>query len=142
MGKAQKKLGQNKPERSLEDMDQAMKKLADAKKALEQMAEDAKRDLLELPFEQQARKQEITRIKTDKLAADMEKAGEGKDGQPKKETPGTKNVQQAVPKHPVAPRRTRNILLSGVLGLMLGVFGALFLEYLRTTPLKARTNEE
>lgn len=102
MGKAQQKLGQNQPERSLEDMDAALKKLAAAKKALDEMAEEAKRELLALPFEQMAKNQEVTRIDTDKLAEDMEKAGEGKEGEAKKSTPGTKNVQQAVPKQKAA----------------------------------------
>jgi hypothetical protein len=102
MGKAQQKLGQNQPERSLEDMDQPLRKLAEAKKALEEMTEEAKRELLALPFEQLAKNQEVTRIDTDKLAEDMEKAGEGKEGEAKKSTPGTKNVQQAVPKQKAA----------------------------------------
>ena len=102
MGKAQQKLGQNQPERSLEDMYKALRKLAEAKQALEDMEEAARRELLALPFEQQAKKQVVTKIDTDKLAEDMEKAGEAKDGQPKKQTPGTDNVQQAVPKQKAA----------------------------------------
>ena len=34
---------------------------------------------------------------------------------------------------PLSPQRTRNIMLAGALGLMLGVFAALFLEFYRST---------
>lgn len=98
MGKAEKKLGQNAPARSLEDMDEAMKKLEAAKKALAAMSDEATRELLVQPLEQQAAEQEVTRVDTDKLAEDMEKAGQGEQGQLGLETPGTQNVQQAVPK--------------------------------------------
>jgi len=99
MGKAQNKLQDNKPESSLEDMDKALDKLEKAKKDVEDEMEKARRELLKLPFEQLAKKQEATKIETDKLAEDMEKSegeaqGENK-GQP---TPGKQPVQQAVPK--------------------------------------------
>ena len=48
----------------------------------------------------------------------------------------TGNVAQllsraAVPEEPVSPRRLINTVVAGVLGLMVGVFGAFFLEYWR-----------
>ena len=49
--------------------------------------------------------------------------------------------EPALPTKPVAPQRTRNISLAAVLGLMLGVFGAFFLEYYRTTAPAARPKE-
>ena len=98
MGKAAGKLQDNKPESSLEDMDKAIEKLEAAKKEIEDKIEEAKRELLKLPFEQLNRKQEQTKIETDKLAEEMEKSesepGEGQ-GKP---TPGKQNVQQSVPK--------------------------------------------
>lgn len=100
MAKARAQLGNNKPERSIEDMNQALRQLEQAKRALEEMADEARRQLLQLPFEEQSKRQEVTRIATDKLAEDMEKAGE--QGAEKKETPGTPNVQQAVPKQRAA----------------------------------------
>jgi chromosome segregation ATPase len=96
MGQAQQKLQCAKPEASIEDMDQALRKLKESKQALEQMTEEAKRRLSELPFDEQARKQEKTQIDTDKLADEMENRKDA-DGE-KKDTPGTENVQQAVPK--------------------------------------------
>jgi hypothetical protein len=98
MGKAQQKLGQNKPENSLQDMDQALQKLREAKAAIEQMTEEARRQLQELPFELQAQKQETTRIDTDKLAQDMQQSEKAEDGSERPRTPGRDNVQQAVPK--------------------------------------------
>jgi capsular polysaccharide biosynthesis protein len=50
--------------------------------------------------------------------------------------------EPALPNKPVAPQRTRNISLAAVLGLMLGVFGAFFLEYYKTTSPAARPNDE
>ena len=41
--------------------------------------------------------------------------------------------EPALPTSPVSPERTRNIMLAGALGLMLGVFAALFLEFYRST---------
>jgi uncharacterized protein involved in exopolysaccharide biosynthesis len=37
----------------------------------------------------------------------------------------------AVPEEPVSPRRLLNTVIAGALGLMVGVFGAFFLEYWR-----------
>ncbi|MHC4920139.1 MAG: hypothetical protein ACYTKC_11125 [Planctomycetota bacterium] len=99
MGDAQSKLQDQQPESSLEDMDKAIDKLEDAKKDLDEMAEEARRKLQSLPFEQQAKNQDQTRIDTDRLAKDMEKSeqeGDGAEGS--KPTPGKDNVQQAVPK--------------------------------------------
>ena len=96
MGKAQNKLQDNRPESSLEDIDKALEKLEKAKKDLEDEIEAAKRELLNLPFEQLGKKQEQTKIETDRLAEDMEKSegeNQANQGQP---TPGKKNVQQAV----------------------------------------------
>lgn len=102
MGQAQEKLQQNKPERSLQDMDQAIRKLEQTMQALEAMSDEARRKLLQLPFEQQVRAQEQTRIDTDRLAQDME-AQEQHDGEaPGEQVPGKKNVQQAVPKQKAA----------------------------------------
>lgn len=100
MGNAQSKLQDQQPEGSLEDMDKAIDKLEDAKKDLDQMAEEARRRLQSLPFEQQAKKQDQTRVDTDRLAQDMEKSEQEGDGsgEGKKPTPGKDNVQQAVPK--------------------------------------------
>ena len=42
--------------------------------------------------------------------------------------------EPAMPTSPVSPQRARNIMLAGALGLMLGVFAALFLEFYRSTP--------
>ena len=41
--------------------------------------------------------------------------------------------EPALPTSPVSPERSRNIVLAGMLGLMLGVFAALFLEFYRST---------
>ncbi|MFO1054144.1 MAG: hypothetical protein U1F36_18155 [Planctomycetota bacterium] len=103
MGQAQQKLQKNRPEHSLQDMDEALRKLEETKKSLEAMAEDAQRRLKQLPFEQNQKKQEVTQIKTDHVAEAMEKD----DADPKKnpehkQTPGKKNVQQAVPKQKAA----------------------------------------
>ena len=103
MGQAQKQLGEKKPESSLKDQDHAIESLKQAAQELEKMAEDARRELLRLPFDQQAKKQEDTKHATDTLAKDMEKAESEQDenGQPK-QTPGKKRVQQAVPKQKAA----------------------------------------
>lgn len=98
MGDAQKKLQQNQPESSLEDMEKAIKELEDAKKDLKKELEDAKRELQKLPFEKLANKQLETKVETDNLSKEMEKSegdGEGGAGKP---TPGKQQVQQAVPK--------------------------------------------
>jgi chromosome segregation ATPase len=102
MGEAQKQLGDNKPEPSLKDQDQAIEQLQKTAAELEKMAEEARRELLKLPFEQQAKKQEQTQHATDTLSKDMEKSeqdGENGEGKP---TPGKKRVQQAVPKQRAA----------------------------------------
>ena len=41
--------------------------------------------------------------------------------------------EPALPTSPVAPQKTRNIALAGALGVMPGVFAALFLEFYRST---------
>jgi hypothetical protein len=38
-------------------------------------------------------------------------------------------VPAVEPKHPVAPKKQLNVAIAGALGLMLGVFGAFFVEY-------------
>ncbi len=103
MGQAQQKLQKNTPERALEDMDQALRKLEAAQRELEKMAEEAKRRLQELPFDQQHKAQEVTQIKTDHVAEDMEKDDKNPKNDPEqKNTPGKKNIQQAVPKQKAA----------------------------------------
>ncbi len=99
MGQSQEKLQANKPESSLEDQDKAIKKLEEALGDLEKLSEEARRRLLQIPFEQQIRAQEQTRVDTDKLAEDMQA---GEKGDASKPTPGKKNVQQAVPKQKAA----------------------------------------
>ncbi|MCU0862706.1 MAG: hypothetical protein MUC36_02845 [Planctomycetes bacterium] len=103
MSEAQKQLGDKKPESSLKDQDHAIEALKQAQQELEKMADEAKRELLKLPFEQQAKKQEQTQHATDTLAKDMEKsdAQQDENGEPK-QTPGKKRVQQAVPKQKAA----------------------------------------
>ncbi len=110
MGKAGDKLGQNKPERSLEDMDRAEQELQAAIDRLEDMSEEARRKLLQLPFDQQVRAQERTRVQTDRLAEDMEKDDRGQNGDGGgKQTPGKKNIQQAVPKQKAAAGQLKDI---------------------------------
>jgi hypothetical protein len=102
MGQAQKQLGDNKPEPSLKDQDQAIEQLRKTVAELESMAEEARRELLKLPFEQQQKKQDQTQHATDTLSKDMEKSeqdGENGEGKP---SPGKKRVQQAVPKQRAA----------------------------------------
>ena len=101
MGKAENKLKDNRPESSLEDMEKAIAKLEDAQKSAEKKLEELKRELLKLPFDQLAKKQEQTKIETDQLAEDMEKSESGEDGQGQP-TPGRQAVQQAVPKQRAA----------------------------------------
>lgn len=100
MGQAQQKLAQNQAQRSVEDMDQALQHLENARKELEKKAEAAKRELLALPFDQQIRAQEVTKVSTDKLAEEMESVEE-KPGE-KSKAPGADNVRQAVPKQKAA----------------------------------------
>ncbi|GAB4138451.1 MAG: hypothetical protein Fur0037_04170 [Planctomycetota bacterium] len=102
MGQAEKSLGENKPESALKDQDRAIDLLENTRKTLDDLAEDVRRELEKLPFEQLAKRQDETRHATDTLAEDMEKSeekGENGDGAP---TPGRKNVQQAVPKQKAA----------------------------------------
>lgn len=103
MGKAAESLGEKQPESALKDQDQAMEALKQAIEELDAMAEDAARELLKLPFDQLAKKQEDTQKATDTLAKDMEKAEQsdekGSEGKP---TPGKQKVQQAVPKQRAA----------------------------------------
>lgn len=103
MGKASDSLGEKKPESALKDQDQAMEALKKTIEELDAMAEEAARELLKLPFEQMAKKQEATQKATDTLAKDMEKAEAGdENGSEGKPTPGKQKVQQAVPKQRAA----------------------------------------
>jgi len=102
MAEAQKQLGDKKPESSLKDQDHAIENLKKTVQELEQMTEEARRELLKLPMEQQAKQQEKTQHATDTLAKDMEKSEEQEEGAEQKQTPGKKRVQQAVPKQRAA----------------------------------------
>ena len=102
MGKAQEQLGDKKPEDALKDQDQAVEALKQTMKELDEMAEEARRELLKLPFEQQAKNQEKTQNATDTLAKDMEKAEQGEGDSEGEPTPGKNKVQQAVPKQRAA----------------------------------------
>jgi hypothetical protein len=66
------------------------------------MAEDARRELLKLPFEQQTKKQDQTQHATDTLSKDMEKSEQDGENGESKAAPGKKRVQQAVPKQRAA----------------------------------------
>lgn len=99
MQQAQQKLEAKKPESSLEDQNQAIAKLKEALGDLDKLSEEARRKLLQIPFENQIKAQEATRVETDKLAQDMEASEKGEDAKP---TPGKKNVQQAPPKQKAA----------------------------------------
>ncbi len=99
MGEAQQKLEANKPESSLEDQQKAIDKLKEALGDLEKLSEEARRKLLQIPFEQQVKAQEQTQGQTDKLAEDMQASEPGDEAKP---TPGKKNVQQSVPKQKAA----------------------------------------
>ncbi|MFO1032386.1 MAG: hypothetical protein U1F60_14995, partial [Planctomycetota bacterium] len=76
MGQAQKQLGDKKPESSLKDQDHALQNLKQTLQELEKMTEEARRELLKLPLDQQAKAQEKTQHATDTLAKEMEKAEE------------------------------------------------------------------
>lgn len=102
MGQAQKQLGDNKPEPSLKDQEHAIEQLKKTVEELEAMAEEARRELLKLPFDQQAKQQEQTQHATDTLSKDMEKAEEAGENAEPQPTPGKKRVQQAVPKQRAA----------------------------------------
>jgi hypothetical protein len=102
MGEAQKQLGDNRPEPSLKDQDQAIEQLRKTVAELESMAEEARRELLKLPFEQQQKKQDQTQHATDTLSKDMEKSEQDGENGEAKPAPGKKRVQQAVPKQRAA----------------------------------------
>ncbi len=102
MGKAQESLGDKKPEPSLKDQDQAIEELQKTVAELEAMAEEARRELLKLPMEQQAKKQDGTQHATDTLSKDMEKSEDKGDNAEPQATPGKQRVQQAVPKQRAA----------------------------------------
>ncbi|MBK8980534.1 MAG: hypothetical protein IPM29_31920 [Planctomycetes bacterium] len=110
MGQSQQKLQKNKPERALEDMDAARRALQQTLQQLEQMSEEARRKLLALPFDQQAKAQERTAVSTDRLAQDMEADDQKADeaGQPRS-TPGKKPIQQAVPKQKAAAGQLKDV---------------------------------
>lgn len=101
MAQAQQQLGEQKPEPALPPQDEAIAKLQEAVRELDEMADATKRELAKLPFDQQQQRQEATQSATDKLAQDMEQPAEGE--QPTDEAkPGQKRVQQAVPKQRAA----------------------------------------
>lgn len=102
MGQASRQLGERRTEASLADQDQAIDELRQTLAGLEAMAEQARRELLKLPFEEQAKRQEATQHATDTLAKDMEQSEKGVDGAGNKSTPGKQRVQQAVPKQRAA----------------------------------------
>lgn len=101
MAQAQKQLGEKKAESSLKDQAQAIEELKKTMQELDQMAEEARRELLKLPFDQLAKKQEDTQHATDTLSKDMEKSEQDEKGEVQP-TPGKKRVQQAVPKQKAA----------------------------------------
>ncbi len=102
MGKAQKQLGDKKAESSLKDQEQAIENLKKTVQELEAMAEEARREMLKLPFEQLAKKQEQTQHATDTLSKDMEKSEQPDENGESQAAPGKKRVQQAVPKQRAA----------------------------------------
>jgi len=102
MGQAQKQLGDKKPESSLKDQDHALQNLKQTLQELEKMTEEARRELLKLPLDQQAKAQEKTQHATDTLAKEMEKAEEPNENGESKPSPGKNRVQQAVPKQRAA----------------------------------------
>lgn len=102
MEKAQKQLGDKKPESSLKDQDHALQNLKQTLQELEKMTEEARRELLKLPLDQQAKAQEKTQHATDTLAKEMEQAEEPNENGESKPSPGKQRVQQAVPKQRAA----------------------------------------
>jgi hypothetical protein len=102
MGKAQQQLGDNRPEPSLKDQEHAIENLQKTVEELEAMAEQARRELLKLPFEQLTKQQEKTQNATDTLSKDMEQSEQESDNADGKPAPGRKKVQQAVPKQRAA----------------------------------------
>ena len=108
MAQAQQQLGEQKPEPSLPPQDEAIAKLQEAVRELDEMADATKRELAKLPFDQQQKRQEATQAATDKLAQDMEQPAEGE--QPTDEAkPGQKRVQQAVPKQRAAAGQLKEL---------------------------------
>ena len=87
-----------------------MEALKQAIEELDAMAEDARRELLKLPFDEQAKQQEKTQNATDTLAKDMEKAEEGDENGEGKPTPGKNKVQQAVPKQRAAVGQLKELV--------------------------------
>ena len=67
MGKAQEQLGDKQPEPALKDQDQAIEALKQTMKELDAMAEEARRELLKLPFDELAKKQQKTQQATDNM---------------------------------------------------------------------------
>ncbi|MBL8748849.1 MAG: hypothetical protein JNK78_06790 [Planctomycetes bacterium] len=102
MGKAQKQLGDKKAESSLKDQEQAIENLKKTVQELDAMAEEARREMLKLPFEQLAKKQEQTQHATDTLSKDMEQSEQPDENGESQPAPGKKRVQQAVPKQRAA----------------------------------------
>ena len=109
MGKAQKQLGERQPEAALKDQDQAIASLQQTIKQLDAMAEEAQRELLKLPFDQLAERQEQTEKATDTLAEDMEQAEQADQGNEGEPTPGKNKVQQAVPKQRAAAGKLKEM---------------------------------
>jgi myosin heavy subunit len=101
MGKAAGELGQQRGEPATNQQSQAQQALQRTVDELAKMAEDARRELLKLPFEDQAKRQEATQQATDKLAQDMQKAEQGENGAGEA-TPGKSKVEQSVPKQRAA----------------------------------------
>lgn len=102
MQRAQQQLDQQKPEPSLKDQDQAIESLKKTQQELERMAEETRRELDKLPFDEQATKQDDTKKATDTLAQKMEKAEQEEQSEDGEPVPGRKSVQQAVPKQKAA----------------------------------------
>ncbi|MFQ5503572.1 MAG: hypothetical protein ACE5F1_02110 [Planctomycetota bacterium] len=100
MAKAQSQLENQAPESALDEQEDALEELQEAKQALEEMEEEARRKLLEIPFERLSKEQLETMRKTDNLAKKMEdaEAGDAESGESGDPVPGRKNVEQAVPK--------------------------------------------
>jgi len=102
MADSQQKLQSAQQQQAVQDMQKALDALAEAKKKLDALSEEAQKELLKLPFEQQAKKQEVTQVDTDKLAQDMDKGEQPDQSGEKQPTPGKQNIQNAVPKQKAA----------------------------------------
>jgi hypothetical protein len=101
MQQAEVKLADRYPEGSLPDQDEAIQRLERAIARLDEMSEEARRKLQSLPFDAQARAQELTRVETERLADEMKAAEQG--GKTSAEpTPGRQDLEQAVPKQRAA----------------------------------------